>query len=166
MYVNKVFRSAFHHWLQYSKYTKVSHIISNKIGKQTFVVKLNGLTALGCCCKITLVNNTCNIHLVLMFWSWSSYQQSGEKVPPVIREFDFIYTNLNNYYFSLTGSFWRGSAAGGRQWKIQTGFLDLHFSVAHFGCPDWKLQPGGARHSTDTPCANTLPWFRWLKISS
>lgn len=47
--------------------------------KQTFVIELNGLTAVACCWQITLVNSTCNIHLALQFGLRSSYEQPARE---------------------------------------------------------------------------------------
>lgn len=63
------------------KRIKITHKMSDKTGKHTFIIKLNGLTVLGCCRQITLINYTCNVHLVPMFRSWSSDQQSEGKIP-------------------------------------------------------------------------------------
>lgn len=128
--------------------------------KQTFVIKLDGLTAVGCCWQIALVNSTCNIHLVLQFCLRSSYEQSAGETPRLVRNRVWCDVHkLESPKPLLTGSFWQDSAAGGRQRKIQTGSLGLHFSLEHFVCPDWTLRPAGATHSTGTPGANTLPCF-------
>lgn len=48
-------------------YNSIHHIKNTKLDKQTFVIKLNGPAALGYFNHVTLVNNACNIHLVLVF---------------------------------------------------------------------------------------------------
>lgn len=70
----------------------MTHTALDKVGTQTCAIKLNGLTALRRCSQITLVNNSCNIHLVLMLRSGSSYQQSGGKYRALRQRFDLIQT--------------------------------------------------------------------------
>lgn len=66
MYFKIVLQSTFHHdYIRLNLQRRLTS--SNKVGKQTFIIKLDGLTAVRCSCKIALVNNTRNINLVLMF---------------------------------------------------------------------------------------------------
>lgn len=149
-------------------------LFSLYVGKQTFVIKLNGQTVLSCCWQITLVNNACNVDLVVRFCTWSSNQQPLRETCRLVKHQQhqpqrgrlwsnsLTHTHARththvNWKVLLTGSFWLDLAAGGRLQKIQRGSPDLRFSPEHVRCPDWRLRPGGARHSTHTADANTWP---------
>lgn len=141
----------------------VKQILYIKTAQQTFTVKLNGLTTLRCCRQITSVNNSCNIHLILVFCTRGSHKQSDGNIKKSEKDFTLINTLWNNltHRFFLAGvsCWWKATENPNKE--PGSPCLCSTFSVSRLKAATFRIWQCQTVHRHNTlQCLDMILYFR------